>query len=262
MILTLKWKLGLLALAAVMAPPALGDAVCHATSPDYTLALLELYTSEGCDSCPPADRWFSALDLGAVPPRAVALAFHVDYWDHLGWRDRFGGAAFTQRQYEQMQRHGAALVYTPQVLLQGDDFTAWRSARQPTHALAAINARPARATIALTAAATQHASVAIDVQVRVPQAADRDHAAVAVALVQSGLASEVKAGENAGKRLVHDHVVRAWRSGLAVGATGELRQRVELPVPSDPGPLQVVAWVEDGANGAVLQALGLALCDH
>jgi hypothetical protein len=81
-------------------------------------------------------------------------------------------------------------------------------------------------------------------------------------LVQSGLASDVKAGENEGKHLVHDHVVRAWRSGLAVDASGELRQRLELQLPSDSGPLEVVALAEDGANGDVLQALALPLCDH
>jgi hypothetical protein len=259
---TWKWQLGILAVAAIVARPTVGSADCRAVSPEYTIALLELYTSEGCDSCPPADRWFSALDLGAATPRAAALAFHVDYWDHLGWRDRFGSSAFTKRQYEQMQRHGTAFVYTPQVLLQGSDFTSWRRAPQPTQALAAINARPARATIELAAAPTEHGSVAIDVHARVPQLADRDHAIVAVALVQSGLGSEVKAGENAGKRLVHDHVVRAWRSGLAVGATGELRQRVELALPSDAGPLQIVAWAEDDASGDVLQALALALCEH
>jgi len=91
-----------------------------ATSPaDHTVALLELYTSEGCDSCPPADRWLSGLELGTPPLRAVALAFHVDYWDRLGWRDRFGSAVFTERQHEQQSRRHAAFVYTPQVLLQG-----------------------------------------------------------------------------------------------------------------------------------------------
>jgi hypothetical protein len=261
MIATWTWKLGILAAAALLARPALASADCRAASPEYTIALLELYTSEGCDSCPPADRWFSTLDLGAEKPRAAALGFHVDYWDRLGWHDRFGSAAFTQRQYQQMQRHDSAFVYTPQVLLQGSDFT-WRGARQPTQALATINARPPRAIIVLAASPTGHASVAVDVHVRVPEATDRGHAVVAVALVQSGVASDVKAGENSGKHLVHDHVVRAWRPGLAVPATGELRQRVELPLPSEPGSLALVAWAEDDASGEVLQALTLALCGN
>jgi len=260
MITTWRRQLGVLAIAATSAWPAGSGATCRATSPDYTVALFELYTSEGCDSCPPADRWFSALDLGPAVPRAAALAFHVDYWDRLGWRDRFGSSAFTQRQYEQMRRHDTAFVYTPQVLLQGNDFASWRSLPQPASALAAINARPARATIDLAAEPSDRAAVAVDVHVHVLRAPEREHAVVAVALVQSGLASDVQAGENQGKHLVHDHVVRAWRSGLAVGAAGELQQHVELPLPSESGPLEVVVWVEDAASGDVLQVLALPLC--
>jgi len=260
MITTWEWKLGVLAVAAVVAWPVAGNAACRAASPEFTVALLELYTSEGCDSCPPADRWFSSLDLGPAAPRAAALAFHVDYWDRLGWRDRFGSSIFTQRQYEQMRRHDTTFVYTPQVLLQGNDFGSWRGAQQPTRALAAINARPARATIELAAAPTDRASIAVDVHVRVPRAPDGSHAVVAVAVVQSGLASDVKAGENEGKHLVHDHVVRAWRSGLVVGTSGELQQRVELPLPSESGPLEIVAVVEDAASGDVLQVLALPFC--
>ena len=254
------WKLvGILA-AAITTWPVVGNADCRGTSPAYTIALLELYTSEGCDSCPPADRWFSALSLGPASTRAAGVAFHVDYWDRLGWRDRFGSAAFTERQYEQMRRHRTAFVYTPQVLLQGDDFGSWRSAGEPAAALAAINARPARATIELGEASIDRATIGVDIHVRIPSAADRSNAVVVVALVQSGLESDVKAGENAGKRLLHDHVVRAWRSGLAVGPTGELRQRINLPLPSERGPLEIIAFVENDASGDVLQALTLGVC--
>lgn len=266
-------KIGMLAVAAISAWPVAGYPDCRATSPDYTVALFELYTAEGCDSCPPADRWFSSLDVGPAGSHAAALAFHVDYWDRLGWHDRFGSPEFTKRQYEQMQRHDTGFVYTPQVLLQGRDLASphtqvqlqsrdpvpWRSARQPTAAVAAINAKPARATIELLSTPIDGA-VAVDVNVHIPQAPDRTHAAVAVALVQSGLASDVKAGENAGKRLEHDHVVRAWKSGLTVDAAGELRRRVELPLPSERGPLELVAWVEDASSGDVLQVLALPLC--
>ena len=260
MVKSCSWMTVMVAAAAIAQWPIVGNADCRATSPVHTVALLELYTSEGCDSCPPADHWFSALDLGPASTRAAAVAFHVDYWDRLGWRDRFGSAAFTKRQYEQMQRHGTDFVYTPQVLLQGADFTLWRNPGQPAAALAAINARPPRATIELVQAPIERATIGVDVHVSIPSAPDRTDASVTVALVQSGLESDVKGGENAGKRLLHDHVVRAWRSGLAVGPTGELRQRVSLPLPVDRGPLQIVAFVEDNATGDVLQALTLAVC--
>ncbi|MEO6030583.1 MAG: DUF1223 domain-containing protein, partial [Burkholderiaceae bacterium] len=82
----------------------------------------ELYTSEGCSSCPGADRWLSRLDPDAG---LVALAFHVDYWDRLGWADRFASPRFTQRQAEQRISSGARFSYTPQVLLDGIDRKDW-----------------------------------------------------------------------------------------------------------------------------------------
>src|SRR5438105_1040484 len=102
--------------------PASAD--CKARSPDYSIALIELYTSEGCDSCPPADRWLSRFDQ-RQSSRVIALALHVDYWDRLGWKDRFASAAFTERQREEVHRQRATFAYTPQVVLQGRDFPQW-----------------------------------------------------------------------------------------------------------------------------------------
>jgi hypothetical protein len=235
-------------------------AQCRAASAEHQLAVFELYTSEGCDSCPPADRWFSALKANASGDRGVALAFHVDYWDRLGWRDRFGSTAYTARQHDQATRQRAPFVYTPQVLLQGRDFSAWR-ASGPTTVVDAINAKPAAATIDLTASKIERNTTTVDVRVKVRDPRERAHAAVAIALLQDGLASEVKAGENAGKRLAHDHVVRQWREETArFDAAGEAAQHVVLTLPDDPGPLSLVALVENDSTGAVLQAVSLPLC--
>ncbi len=87
--------------------------------------VIELYTSEGCNSCPPADRWLSKLKSD---PTVVALAFHVDYWDRLGWKDRFASAAFTARQASQQASNGARFSYTPQVVVDGRDRTDWSRA--------------------------------------------------------------------------------------------------------------------------------------
>jgi hypothetical protein len=254
----LNWSRCVLAAAAALSPSAL-HAECRATSTDHAVAVVELYTSEGCDSCPPADRWLSALKVGMPAAPAVVLAFHVDYWDRLGWRDRFGSAAFTQRQYEQSKRQHGDFVYTPQVLLQGRDF-AWQRNGNPTAAFGAIAARPARAAIELGVENADRDTVAVELSVRVPETRDRAHAAVVVALTQDGLASEVKAGENAGKRLAHDHVVRAWEPNLALGPGGDLRRTIHLARPTDRGPLSIVALAEDTKTGEVLQALSLPLC--
>jgi hypothetical protein len=244
-------------MAAISAASATAHAVCRAHSPDHSTALIELYTSEGCDSCPPADRWLSSLSTQDLGDRAVALAFHVDYWDRLGWTDRFGNAAFSQRQRDQSSRTGGAFVYTPQVLLQGRDFAQWHDAGGLKGAIVAINGRPARAVLDLTV--HPHDGTAdVDLTARVTDARERAHTMIAVALVQSGLASDVKAGENAGKRLRHDRVVRQWRRDVALNASGS--GKAEFVLPSDPGPLSVVVIAENRRTGDVLQALEMPLC--
>ena len=98
---------------------------CSAQSAGTTTALVELYTSEGCDSCPPADRWLSSLGArGYAPDRVVPIALHVDYWDYIGWKDPYARQAYSARQRKMASLARAAMVYTPQVLLQGRDFRA------------------------------------------------------------------------------------------------------------------------------------------
>src|SRR5437867_12727009 len=166
-----SWK-KLLTMAALSLGSTAVQADCRATSPDYSVALIELYTSEGCDSCPPADRWLSRLSDSSERKRAVPLALHVDYWDRLGWKDRFASAAFTERQYEEMRRQHSAFVYTPQILLQGRDYSQWRTGADPATAIAAINKRPSRAAIEL-AAQTQGEEASVDIHVSGPDSRDR-----------------------------------------------------------------------------------------
>ena len=118
-----------LALAAIASFAGHGSAraldACTAASTRQVAPVVELYTSEGCNSCPPADRWLSKLKSD---PKVVALAFHVDYWDRLGWKDRFASAAFTARQAAQQPTNGARFSYTPQVVVDGRDRTDWSRA--------------------------------------------------------------------------------------------------------------------------------------
>ena len=99
---------------------------CSIHSPEHTLALLELYTSEGCNSCPPADRWLSNLpQRGFQADQVVPLSFHVDYWDHLGWKDRFALPAFSERQRRVVAWNAGRMIYTPQAVLHGKDYHLW-----------------------------------------------------------------------------------------------------------------------------------------
>lgn len=112
--------------AAVLAlpdAPALAAGGCAAASGLQRVAVLELYTSEGCDNCPAADAWIRELPAkGLAPPRVIPLAFHVDYWNHIGWRDPYSQARFSDRQRQHGRRRGASFVFTPQLLLNGADY--------------------------------------------------------------------------------------------------------------------------------------------
>ena len=235
-------------------------AACVARSGPQAAALVELFTSEGCSSCPPADRWLASTFRGAASTTAIPLAFHVDYWDRLGWKDRFATAAYTERQYTAMRANRATFVYTPQVLVQGKSIADWNAGsgnRGAAPAIAAANAAPARAEITLEAVQTQ-GSVAVKALAQVPGTANRKDATIYVALVQSGLSSEVKAGENAGVRLAHDHVVRTLRGGAPIDASGKASLETVLPVPADGGTATtVVAFVQNPNTGDVLQVLAL-----
>jgi len=240
--------------------PSIGSAAsCSAKSGAETTALVELYTSEGCDSCPPADRWLrSSFKPGATGAKAVALAFHVDYWDRLGWKDRFATKAYTERQYDVTRTGNARFAYTPQVVVQGKDFADWRDGGV-TSALAAINARPARAGVAVDAT-PRPGAIGVHAVASVPAAADRKDAVLYVALTEDSLVSDVKAGENAGVRLTHDHVVRAFRAGPVVGPGGTSELDAVLPLPAEAGSAPtVVAFVQNARTGEVLQAQALPL---
>lgn len=231
--------------------------MCRTSSAALARPLIELYTSEGCNSCPPADRWLaSGFDAAGESSPAVALAFHVDYWDRLGWVDRFADAAYTERQYRAMRANGASFVYTPQVLLQGHDFAGWRNGAA---AIDAAARRPARAAVTLEARPAPREVVA-QVDALVADAALARDSEVFVAYADSGLVSDVKAGENRGVRLAHDHVVRALRTAGAVDASGRVRATIALPIPGEAGTHPtLVAFVQRATTGDVLQTVALPL---
>jgi len=249
-----------LALGMLAAFPALG-AACAAVSGEGTAALVELYTSEGCDSCPPADRWLSSLpEHGYVPSKVVPLSLHVDYWDYIGWKDPYAKPAFSARQRKLTQLQRLAFVYTPQVMLQGQDFRAWRTPAFDA-AVARINAEPARARIALSIEAVGKEKLTAAVRADVLDRGQLRQAALYLASYENRLASAVSAGENRGRTLKHDYVVMEWLGPLELpsGTAAERREIPLLPkaIPANSG---VVAFVQNRRSLQVLQALMLAVC--
>jgi hypothetical protein len=245
----------LLACAALLAAPVQA-AQCSARA-DTPVALLELYTSEGCSSCPPADRWLSSLGRQA---HVVPLALHVDYWDYIGWRDRYAQPRFGERQKQAVRLSGARAVYTPQVMLNGRDFRAWDNLAAFERALRAANARPPQATLALTAREGAARAWAVELGGKLLRGDRRAEAYLA--LYENGLSTEVKAGENRGTRLQHDFVVREWVGPLPLAADGRIALTHAFPPRGDIdyGRSSVAAFVQDAQSGEVLQALALALC--
>ena len=249
------------ALALLQAFPAFA-VECSARSGPHTTALVELYTSEGCDSCPPADRWLSSLaSRGHAPDRVVPIALHVDYWDYIGWKDPYAKALFSSRQRRLAQVMRAKIVYTPQVLLQGEDFRRWHTPAFD-EAVARINARPGRAKIELVLQKASGGLFPVEARVEVLEPSQRADAGLYLAAYENKLVSAVEAGENRGKTLLHDYVAFEWVGPLTFGPEGRLRVTKALPllpraVAANSG---VIAFVQNRATAEVLQALMLPAC--
>lgn len=244
-----------LAFALLLALPAWGSE-CRAISGPRTAVLVELYTSEGCSSCPPAERWLSEVGRSYPPDQVVPLALHVDYWDYLGWKDPYARREFSQRQRRLSQQQRLALVYTPQVLLQGADFRGWGSS-DFRRAVERIHARPAAVRLAVEIVEASAEALRARVRAELLDPAQRAEAALYVAAYENRLQSRVSAGENAGRVLSHDHVVLEWRGPLAPGVhelSLPLLPRAKL---ADSG---IVAFVQERRSTEVLQALLLPTC--
>jgi hypothetical protein len=249
-------------LAALLTHGAALGAQCQAVSGERTAALVELYTSEGCNSCPPADRWLSSLQArGYGAGRVVPIALHVDYWDYIGWKDPYAQQRFSSRQRKLAQLTRNAIVYTPQVLLQGRDFRRWGTPAFDD-AVAAINAQPAKARIALALQSGAREGLEVEASAEVLDGAQKGPAALYLAAYESKLVSRVGAGENRGRTLEHDFVVFEWLGPYEFKDGTGIRERRTLPLPRKAvaGHSGVAAFVQNRATAEVLQALMLPAC--
>jgi hypothetical protein len=229
---------------------------CRLESPEHRITLVELYTSEGCNSCPPADRWLSGLpQQGVSADIAVLLAFHVDYWNQLGWPDRFSRAAFSDRQRDVAARASSGVIYTPQLVVDGRDLRQGYNVEYLRTKLGAINREKGQARIR----ADVHSSaneVQISGEVQVLGAASAKGVQTWIAAFENGLSSRVTAGENAGKRLNHDYVVRELAGPFSIGLDGRipLEHRIKLQSDWSAERMGIAIFVERRDTGEVLEA--------
>lgn len=234
------FSLGLIALALPGATRA-ADLILE-SAPTKT-HLIELYTSEGCSSCPPAEAWLSKLKN---EPRLwqdfVPIAFHVDYWDRLGWRDPFASKQWTARQYEYSAHWGNGSVYTPGFVLDGRE---WRSPGVPS----ASSETPG----VLKLIVRDDGSVAANFS---PSGKSSRKFELHLARLGFDLNINVKAGENSGRKLLHDFVVLGLTNESITSGSKELR----LPAPIAPTAEKtrgaVAAWVSEAGQLEPIQAVG------
>ena len=217
-------------------------ATCQAQSGAHVTPVIELYTSEGCSSCPPADRWLSTLKPAAAEGRVVAQAFHVGYWDYIGWVDRFAAPSHTQRQRQVSAQNRLGGIYTPQLVRNGQD---WRDYK------GALSARPEPSRVAIRIERTQ--GDAFEASVAPAQGIAQWGAYWTV--TEHGHSSKVKAGENAGEFLQHDFVVRQYVPAGSYDGAQKLKFNAVAGNPAHPRQVNLVVF--EPKTGRPLQALSL-----
>ncbi len=218
--------------------------------------VVELFTSEGCSSCPPADRLLADLigehagDAGFFP-----LAFHVDYWNNLGWIDAFSSAAFSEHQRDYARRKGDQRVFTPQIIVNGVTSLVGGDRDKAVAAVAEARKQPARARVRATRAQIKPGEpLAVDCSVAAPEGQTLPgNVRVLALLVENGLSSRVSAGENKGLELRHERVVRAMAESDR-GPDSRLTLRLTVPKDVRPEHCSVVVVAQDGGDMRVLGA--------
>ncbi len=217
-------------------------------SAKYQVKLIELYTSEGCSSCPPADRWMSKLkDSPALWRDYVPLSFHVDYWDYLGWKDRFADTKNIQRQYRYKKSGSIKTVYTPGLVLNGKEWRDWSSFN-------GFNGENFKLVGELKVTMADGEFTAT----YSPDSAE-SYSILNLVLLGMNIQSRVKRGENSGRTLQHDFVVlrhRIFRGG---------NNQWSGKIPSSniaKGSKAIAFWVQSTDSMEPIQSLGAYLIDE
>jgi hypothetical protein len=237
------------------------DGAKDASGSSQAPVILELFTSQGCSSCPPADRLLSRLaQEPALAGKVIPLSFHVDYWDSIGWRDPFASPRWSERQREYGRAFRSNRIYTPQVVVNGRTECVGSHEKVVRQQIAAALAAPPAAQVFLeTGLETGRPGADGRLKVRVGAelvraAADRE-LDLWVAVWETGLVTPVGAGENASHTLKNDHVVRRLEKALSLPGKAGSRQSAEIVLGLDKRwKLQnvgVAAFLQDPATRVI-----------
>ncbi|HEX4441843.1 MAG TPA: DUF1223 domain-containing protein [Thermoanaerobaculia bacterium] len=221
--------------------------------------VVELFTAQGCSSCPPADRLLAQLGA-ASGGRVVPLEFHVDFWNQGGWTDPFSSAEWTRRQEAYAKRFGATQLYTPQAIVDGASEMIGSREAEVRAAVAAASAKPAAA-IALTLEPSAK-DVRVGAKVDLPEPLRGRKWHLMLAVYETGLVTPVARGENGGKTLENEYVVRSLRRAGGVDASGAVEARLPLDKGWNRARVGVAAFLQDPATLEIRGAAASALPAH
>ena len=249
-----------------MAMPSI--TVAESVQPEFSdqrvPVLVELFTSEGCSSCPPADELLNRLDQSqpVAGVEVIAMSEHVDYWNRLGWADPFSSAQFSERQNDYARVLGLDEIYTPQMIVDGRvQFVGSNSSS--ARAAIATAARDAKAEITLTLAKRPTSladEVPIDIHVaNLPSVSAGDTAELMLAITESGLRSNVSRGENRGRKLTHTAVVRKLAGLGSLSGSIDSKTTARIEKQWNRSSLKVVVFVQERASRRVLGATSVSL---
>lgn len=246
-------------IVALFTTAASASDIRQVSSPPHRVVLLELYTSEGCSSCPPADRFLSGLRQSGVSNTSIIpLAFHVTYWDYIGWKDVFGQKKFDLRQRALGRTNQLSTIYTPQFLMAGKDFRRYQGFSKTINH---INAEPAVVDLKLALKPLTDNSYDLQLSAATEKTSVKD-VALFIAVVESGLTTHVKDGENEGETLEHDYVVRELYGPQFVSrpdTNKTFAQQLRVRPGWNRQSINIVGFAQNLHTGKVLQAVSIDL---
>ena len=233
-------------LASAMTSSAADDTSVQFASGDERVALLELFTSEGCSSCPPADRWLSKQKADERLWRDyIPIAFHVDYWDYIGWKDRFASKDNSDRQRRYILEGGARVAYTPEFFNNGKEWLDWRTGGS------VVNGSEYAGNLSLNVTDDRVAVHFDNAQLL------KENLWVHVAVLGMNLETDVRAGENKARKLKHDFVALSVVSTALKRSSTGFEVVTQVPLTIIPAADKaLVAWVSSADAQRPLQAVG------
>ncbi|NQZ53126.1 MAG: DUF1223 domain-containing protein [Piscirickettsiaceae bacterium] len=250
-------------LIMLLLPISLFAQTWQAESGDRQMAVLELFTSEGCGLCPAADRWVNKLpEQGITDDQLIVLAFHIDYLnDKKGWVDRFASPVFSDRQRQQAQLNLFQTIYTPEFVVSGEVIHNWQ--KHVKEVIHVVNGFAPESSITLVVS-DNDGELIIDSHIAVEGEENRKYSQLYLAITEDDLLSEIKGGDNVGATFNHQHLVRKWLGPFSLNEGGEtdFSTSVMMGDEWDINKTRVVAVVHNLEDGFVLQGLALPLSEH